>query len=141
MKPKLIHPVDVTITPFDSAATTLDPVLDDLEMPENANGEIEMDVQVKYKTPIEIKAQVKYNKFDEITGAPAGFESKGVGYILVDLETSKLLNKNDKITIIDGEAVEFYIIEEVPRVHYKKSNQKRIHFDYESVSLINNAQL
>lgn len=142
MKPRLIHPQTIIVSPFDEANTTLDGVIDDLELPENIDLEItEPDIKTKYKTPITIKAQVSYNDYNKLTGSPTGFELKGAGYILINKSDKSLLKINDRIDYIDGDAVEFYIIEGEPRAHYNSKNQYKMYFDYETQGLINNAQI
>jgi hypothetical protein len=142
MNPRLVHPVIITIEPFDSTATEIDSVIDDLKLPENIEGEItEPDVKAKYKTAITVKGQVSYNKYKEMTGNPAGLELRGEGYLLVNLTDNAKININDRISNIDGDDVAFYVTGKFPAAHYKSKNFWLVEFDYETKGLVNNAQL
>jgi hypothetical protein len=108
MKPKLIHPVEVTIYRIDRVATQFDP---DFREPIG---------DVKYEsTPVTVKAQVKYDRFQALNMVPGGDSPQTSGYLLIENEPPGGLNKGDKIASIAGVPVELYITEKRPAVHYR----------------------
>lgn len=105
MRPKLIHPVEVTIHRVDRTATQFDP---DFREPIG---------DVKYEpTPVTLRAQVKYDRFEAQNMVPAGDAPLSSGYLLTDEDPG--INKGDKITSIAGIPVELYVTEKRPAVHY-----------------------
>lgn len=107
MRPKLIHPVDVTIYRIDRAATQFDP-----DFREPTTG-------VQYElAPVTVEAQVKYDRFEALNMVAGGDSPLTTGHLLIEREPLGGLNKGDKITTIAGQPVELYITEKRPAAHY-----------------------
>lgn len=107
MRPKLIHPVEVTIYRVDRVATQFDP-----DFREPLAG-------VRYEpVPVTVKAQVKYDRFEALNMVAGGDSPVTTGYLLIEKEPPGGLNKGDKIAAIAGQPVELYITEIRPAVHY-----------------------
>lgn len=117
MRPKLIHPIDVVLKNVDKSGTTYD---DDFDEPSG---------DVVYGTAFTISGQVRLNKFNRFEGNITGFEYKGDGYVLVTKADATKIEINAMITTIDGESVEYYVLEKAPSAHYEHSNFKRIYFE------------
>lgn len=107
MKPRLIHPVEVTINRVDRTATVFDQ-----DFREPVGG-------IRYDpVPVTVKAQVKYDRFEALNMVPGGDSPQTSGYLLIEAEPPGELNKGDKITGIAGVPVELYITEKRPAVYY-----------------------
>ncbi len=107
MRPKLIHPVEVAICRVDRTATQFDP---DFREPIG---------EIKYEsTPVTVKAQVKYDRFEALNMVPGGDSPQTSGYLLIEAEPPGGLNKGDKIISIAGISTELYVTEKRPGVHY-----------------------
>lgn len=107
MRPKLIHPVEVTIYRVDRVATQFDP-----DFREPLAG-------VRYEpVPVTVKAHVKYDRFEALNMVAGGDSPVTTGYLLIEKEPPGGLNKGDKIAAIAGQPVELYVTEKRPAVHY-----------------------
>lgn len=123
MKPRLIHPVKVKICNVDKVETLYD---EDFGEPISSDGVSGGDVI--FGDPIDMLAQVRYFKRETIEEIAAGFQNIGDGYLIVYKEDFTKISVNAKITEIDGEVVDYYVIDTPPLAHYNSSNLRKIIF-------------
>lgn len=80
-----------------------------------------------------LDGQVSYGTTEELNTVYSGDSPKSDGHIMFSRlhldEKGVTLNKNDKITEIDGRAVEYVIIEIRPRAHYGTSQLVKAFFE------------
>jgi hypothetical protein len=117
IKPKLIHPVDVVFQNVDKLAMSYDA---DFREPTGS---------IVYGNSFTIKCQVKIFRQQRLEGNPSGFQYKGDGYVLMYRDDAARVKVNDKIVNIDGNDVEFHIIDKIPIVHYDNSNMTMVYFE------------
>ena len=116
MRPKLIHPVEVEICNI--SETTAQDI--DFKVPVS---------DVIHSTPIKVKAQVHYYKALFVEAVASGFQQKGDGYLLMDKADAAGIQWNAMISKIDGDAVEYYVRDFVPAIHYDHSKFKVLVFE------------
>lgn len=117
MKPKLIHWVNVVIAKIDRSTTTYDA---DFDEPVG---------NVVYLTAKTIKAQIKYFQMKRVEATAAGFEQRGDGYILIDIDDEDKVDLLAKITKIGDDTLELYVREIAPAAHYEGANFRRVYFE------------
>lgn len=109
MRPSLIQPAIVKIARLDRSATEWDP---DFKEPIGT---------VRYSSPIEMKAQVKYELAGQREMSAAGESPRTLGHLTMTREAFDMaggFEKGDKIVEIGGLSVEAYITEIRPAGHY-----------------------
>jgi len=104
MRPRLIHPVEVTFQRADA---------DNTEWDDTFKEPVE-DTDVVYKDPETVKAQVHFNDFERREMAAQGEIPLTSGYILYRRGSIPSLRKGDKITAIAGIPTEVYVISVEP---------------------------
>lgn len=104
MRPRLIHPTSVKIARLDRSTTQWDP-------------DFRTTTQPIYSQPVEIRAQVNYERVEAQAMTLAGETPESMGHVTMLAEDfSKLggFDKGDKIVEIGGLPVEAYITEARP---------------------------
>ncbi|HHY36546.1 MAG TPA: hypothetical protein GX518_02525 [Firmicutes bacterium] len=120
MRPRLIHPVEVTIYKIDREATEFDP-----DFREPVGG-------IKYEQePVILRAQVKYDRFEALNMVAAGDSPLTSGYLLAEAKdvVDTGIGKGDKITAIGDHDTELYVTEIRPAVHYGKAHMRKVYFE------------
>lgn len=101
MRPRLIHPVDVTIAPIDSAATPFD------------HAAREPIPTIRRSAVVPIKAQVHWGRKRERQAMPGGPVDQSDGYLVFltkDLATLTYTpREGDRVATISGRACELYL--------------------------------
>ncbi len=115
MRPSLIHAQDVEIEQIVRVdAPDIDSVFD-----EPVSG-----VSATFAAPVQLRAQVAYNKFLDSNPEVIGDDPVTTGHLtfrVYDLNNrSIILQKGDRISKISGTVVELYIVEVKPKGHYSK---------------------
>jgi len=107
VRPILIHPVDITVRPIDTAATSWD---------RSAREPIP---QVKRTALVAIKAQRDWRRREHRKATPAGPVDEADGFFVFlrrDLDTVGWVPEpGDRIETVEGEAVELYLLSEGQR--------------------------
>src|SRR5690349_19750276 len=113
-KPRLIHPIEVTIEPLNRAGMVMD---DDAREPMNG---------ARGGTTYKIQAQIRWQDKDQPNAQRGGVRETSRGYILVETEAMRTLGKTlargDRITQIGSDdnalPVNLFLGEQEPLGHY-----------------------
>lgn len=117
MKSKLIRPMPVEIQNVDTSETVFDADF------EEATGDI------VYEDVQTVNCQVVVYSTEKMEAAPAGFQLKGDGYLLMKEDDSASVNVNAKIVKIGSKVVEYYVTEKTRAVHYEDAEMVLVFFE------------
>jgi len=122
MRPRLVHPTTVKIARLDRSATQWDP-------------DFRTAAQPAYAPPVQVKAQVRYEKANALAITPAGETPVTMGSLVMladDYAASGGFVKGDKIVEIGGLAAEAYIVEVRPAAFQADGSHGLVILEFES---------
>ena len=120
MIPKLIHPQKIIIQ--NVLPGTVNNVFQE---PEN---------ELTYDTPFAIMAQVKFYDYKKMDFSVSGYELKGNGYLLVNINDAKIILPKAKISSIADNSVEYYVSDMTPTAAYAAFHFMKIFFKSQDLS-------
>ena len=114
---KLIHPITVKLKNINTGSSTYDAEFDE---PTGA---------IVWQSELTLRAQVNFNRGQELEGVVPGFQTVGDGYLLMYRADAAQVDIGAMVTEIDSESVEHYVIKKTNAVHYDSAQMVSVFFE------------